>query len=77
MGAEREIDRVITEVELAFHDLEKAFTILNHWANNYMFSENPDPRAAVACGSMTDRPTVHERQSVKWFIDRSYAVDVN
>lgn len=48
--------------------LEKASTILNYWENEYLFHDQPDPRAAVAFGT-TGQGNAHELQSARWYSD--------
>lgn len=62
-------NRIIDEACRVLTDLEKACHILNYWQNEYLFYENPDPRAAVAWGSGTGNNTAHEKQSAQWYFE--------
>lgn len=59
-------NRIVDEACRVLTDLEKACHILNYWQNEYLFIENPDPRAAVACGSGTGNNTAHREAICPW-----------
>jgi len=59
-----------SSIEYALVKLEKADTLLNHWVQEYGFSEKPDPRAAIEWGrSLKDEPgrTALGSFSAKWY----------
>jgi len=57
-----------TTVEHAFIALEKADMLLNYWTQEYLFCEEPDPRAAIAWGNRTAKGP-HYDQSAQWFME--------
>lgn len=54
-----------TAIENALVKLDKADTLLNHWTQEYGFSEKPDPRAAVAYWSGANESREGE-QAATW-----------
>ena len=48
--------------------LDKAETILSRWVQDYSFAEKPDPRAAIAYWSGSDKSQEAE-QAAKWFYE--------
>lgn len=55
-------------IEYAEVKLDKAEMLLNRWVQDYSFAKKPDPRAAVACWSGSDKSQEAE-QAAKWFWD--------
>ena len=55
-----------SSIEYAEAKLEKAETILSRWVQDYSFAEKPDPRAAVAWWSGTNKSREAE-QAATWF----------
>lgn len=65
-----------SSIEYADVALEKAEILLSYWTQEYSFSENPDPRAAIRWGgqvpSQNQDPEAvkrHGEQSFKWFYE--------
>lgn len=61
-----ELFEVENNIEYAKVKLDKAETILSHWVQDYSFAEKPDPRAAIAYWSGSDKSQEAE-QAAKWF----------
>lgn len=55
-------------IEYAEVKLYKAETILSRWVQDYSFADKPDPRAAVAWWSGSDKSQEAE-QAAKWFYE--------
>lgn len=62
-------NRIVDEACRVLDDLEKVCYILSHWQSEYVFNENPDPRAAIASMNRLGPATEHEKQSVSWFLE--------
>lgn len=62
------------EVEDILHDLDKAAIVLNHWANEYLFNDNPNPLAAIRFGEGEEYST-HEKQSAQWYFEYKKIVE--
>ena len=57
-----------TGIEYALVKLEKADTLLSYWTQEYDFAEKPDPRAAIAYWSGSDKSRNAE-QAATWFLE--------
>lgn len=57
-----------TAIEDALAKLEKADTLLSYWTQDYSFAEKPDPRAAIAYWSGSDKSRNAE-QAATWFLE--------
>jgi hypothetical protein len=59
-----------TVIEEVLSKLKKATTILSQWEEEYSFSENPDPRAAIEySGNLTNDKHKRGQQSHTWIFE--------
>ena len=57
-------------VHEAIGKLKKASFILNHWEEEYGFTDRPNPKAAIAWGSsIRPEKSIAAEQSFKWFYE--------
>lgn len=49
-------------------ELNKAITVFDHWMNEYLYCEKPDPRAAISWGSGRASGQ-HYEQSAQWYFE--------
>lgn len=69
-GLRNELYNKTTAIENALENIKKAELILNHWADEYMFAEKPDPRLAIEYGrSCPVSNDILKTQSATWFYD--------
>lgn len=59
---------LVGKMEGALVEIRKAKCILDHWTQEYGFSEKPDPKAAIEWGNNLNGDT-HGMQSHKWVYD--------
>ncbi|MGE5397517.1 MAG: hypothetical protein ACM3MK_08295 [Chitinophagales bacterium] len=57
-----------TVIEQALLNLEKADILLNHWMQEYLYYEKPDPHAALAWSSGLEKGP-HQTQSAQWYYE--------
>jgi len=68
-GLRHELSDKAQAIESALQNLKKAGMVLNHWFNEYVFAENPDPRLAIAYSTRILNGDPLQAQSFKWFYE--------
>jgi len=76
-GLKDELYKKTMALEDILIKLEKANTVLGHLENNYIFSENPTPHAAIkwADTNLNDEDA-NGKQSHKWYWDYDFIVQL-
>lgn len=69
----RRVHSKTNAIENAIGKLDKADIILQHWTQEYSYSEKPDPKAAIDW--FHGDKSLKARQSAAWFHDYNYIFD--